>query len=136
MKTDSKVTRDHIEKDSEVRKPELAEYLEEVRYREKFFKGFTVEHIHLNDNNEAGDLAKKAAKNEELPSDEVMTIPSIRKNQLMHVRWEDWRAPIQAFLQDEFEPCSTTEAKTILERSKGYAIIKGELYKKESLPLG
>ncbi|TKC11883.1 reverse transcriptase-like protein, partial [Robertmurraya kyonggiensis] len=90
VKTDSKIARDHIEKDSEARKPELIDYLEEVREMEKHFKGFTVEHIHRNDNNKADDLAKKAAKKEELPEDviyEVMTIPSIRKQNLAHIRW-------------------------------------------------
>lgn len=49
---------------------------------EQLFKAFTVVLIHRNDNNEADDSAKIAAKNEELPEDliyEVMTIPSIKK---------------------------------------------------------
>lgn len=93
---------------------------------EKHFKGFKVEHIHRNDSNEGDDLAKRAAKNEELSEDviyEVMIVPSIKKQYLIHIRQEDWMAPILSNLKDEFEPCSTNEAKRIPERARGYSII-------------
>jgi len=45
VKTDSKVIADHIEKESEARKPELIQYLEAVRAMEKHFRGFTIIHI-------------------------------------------------------------------------------------------
>jgi len=38
VKSDSKVTIDHIEKESEARKPEIKQYLEVVRAMEKHFK--------------------------------------------------------------------------------------------------
>jgi hypothetical protein len=39
VRTDSKVVRDHIEKDSEARKLELIEYLDAVRAMKKTFQG-------------------------------------------------------------------------------------------------
>ena len=69
VRTDSKVVRDHIEKDSEARKPELIEYLDAVRAMEKHFKGFDIVHIPRHMNDEANKLAKAASRKEQLPSD-------------------------------------------------------------------
>ena len=62
VKTDSKVIADHIEKESEARKPELIQYLEVVRAMEKHFRGFTIIHIPRAQNDEADRLAKAAAR--------------------------------------------------------------------------
>ena len=67
VKTDSKVIRDHIEKDSEARKPELIKYLDAVRSMEKYFKGFDIVHIPRHMNDEADKLAKAASRKEQLP---------------------------------------------------------------------
>ena len=64
VRTDSKVVRDHIEKDSEARKPELIEYLDAVRVMEKYFKGFDIVHIPRHMNDEADKLAKTASRKE------------------------------------------------------------------------
>ena len=61
IKIDSKVIADHIEKESEAKKPELIEYLETVRAMEKHFKGFTITHIPRAQNDEADKLAKATA---------------------------------------------------------------------------
>ena len=45
IKSDSKVIKDHIEKESEASKPEMMLYLEAVGSMEKHFKGFTVIHM-------------------------------------------------------------------------------------------
>jgi len=62
VRTDSKVVRDHIEKDSEARKPELIEYLDAVRVMEKYFKGFDIVHIprHMNDEAGKGSIKKRS----------------------------------------------------------------------------
>jgi hypothetical protein len=44
-------------------------YLEKVREMEMHFKGYSVQHIPRDDNNEANKLAKAAARNQELPPD-------------------------------------------------------------------
>lgn len=116
VKTDSKVITDHVEKQSEARQPELTKYLEEVRAMERYFKGYTVQHIPHNRNNEADVLAMAAANKEQLPPDviyEVITTPSIRKKYLNHIRWEDCRSPIVAFLSGTFEPTSDAEYKRV-----------------------
>ena len=69
VRTYSKVVRDHIDKDSEARKPELIEYLDAVRAMEKHFKGFDIVHIPRHMNDEADKLAKAASRKEQLPSD-------------------------------------------------------------------
>jgi len=97
VRIDSKVVRDHIEKDSETRKPELVEYLDAVRTMEKYFKGFDIVHIprHLND--EADKLAKTASRKEQLPPDvffKEITEPSVkpkREKQVSVISVEDWR---------------------------------------------
>ena len=61
IKIDSKVIADHIEKESEAKKPELIEYLETVRAMKKHFKGFTITHIPRAQNDEADRLAKATA---------------------------------------------------------------------------
>jgi hypothetical protein len=58
-------------------------YLEKVREIEKHFKGYSVQHIPRDDNNEADKLAKAAARNQELPPDvffEIIREPSIKES--------------------------------------------------------
>jgi ribonuclease HI len=69
IKTDSKVIQEHIEKESEARNPVLMKYLEKVREMERHFKGYSVQHIPRDDNNEADKLAKAAARNQVMPPD-------------------------------------------------------------------
>ena len=69
VKTDSKVIADHIEKESEARKPNLIQYLEVVRAMEKHFRGFTIIHIPRAQNDEADRLAKAVARKQQLPPD-------------------------------------------------------------------
>jgi len=67
VKSYSKVIMDHVEKESEARKPEMRQYLEAVRAMEKHFKGFTAINIPRSQNDEADKLAKAAAQKEALP---------------------------------------------------------------------
>jgi len=79
IKSDSKVITDHIEKESEARKPEMKLCLEALRSMEKYFKGFMVIHTQRDENQEADKLAKAAAHKEALPPDvfyEKITNPS------------------------------------------------------------
>jgi len=69
IKSDSKVITDHVEKESEAKKPEMKTYLDAVRAMEKYFKGFTAIHIPRSQNDEADKLAKAAARREPLPPD-------------------------------------------------------------------
>jgi ribonuclease HI len=45
VKCDAKVIKDHVEKESEAKEPELVKYLAEVCKMERHFRGFTVEHL-------------------------------------------------------------------------------------------
>ena len=81
VKSDSKVITDHIEKESEARKPEMKLCLEALRSMEKYFKGFMVIHTQRDENQEADKLAKAAAHKEALPPDvfyEKITNPSTK----------------------------------------------------------
>jgi ribonuclease HI len=83
IRTDSKVIQEHIEKESEARNPVLMKYLEKVREMERHFKGYSVQHIPRDDNNEADKLAKAAARNQELPPDvffEIIKEPSMKES--------------------------------------------------------
>jgi ribonuclease HI len=73
IKTDSKVVAGQIEKDYSDKESMLMQYLAAIRSLEKQFKGFTLQHIERNKNEEANTLAKAAAKGEALPSDVFIT---------------------------------------------------------------
>jgi ribonuclease HI len=110
IRTDSKVIQEHIEDESEARNPVLMKYLEKVREMEMHFKGYSVQHIPRDDNNEADKLAKAAARNQELPPDvffEIIREPSMEESKLKIVNvveTPDWRAEIMAYLRGHYEP--------------------------------
>jgi ribonuclease HI len=82
IRTDSNVIQQHIAKESEAKNPVLMKYLEKVWEMGRNFKGYTVQHVPRDDNNEADRLAKVAAKNQEMPRDvffEIIKEPSIKK---------------------------------------------------------
>jgi ribonuclease HI len=80
IKIDSKVIQEHIEKESEARNPVLMKYLEKVREIEKYFKGYSVQHVPRDHKNKADKLAKAAARNHPMPPDvffKIIKEPSI-----------------------------------------------------------
>jgi ribonuclease HI len=135
IRTDSKVIQEHIEKESEARNPVLMKYLEKVREMEKHFKGYSIQHIPRDDNNEADKLAKAVARNQELPPDvffEIIREPSIKdsKPKIVNVvETPDWRAEIMAYLRGHYEPQDELEKKILKQRARGYIVVNGELYK-------
>jgi ribonuclease HI len=124
IKTDSKVIQEHIEKESEARNPVVMKYLEKVREIEKHFKGYSVNHIPRDDNNEADKLAKAAAQNQPMPPDvfiEIIKVPSIEHQKLrtVHiVETRDWRAEIMAYLRGHYEPQDELKKK-VKAKGKG-----------------
>jgi ribonuclease HI len=135
IKTDSKVIQEHIEKESEARNPVLMMYLEKVREMVKHFKGYSVQHIPRDDNNEADNLAKEATRNQELPPDvffEIIREPSIKDSRLKIVNvvdTPDWRAEIMAYLRGHYEPQDELEEKRLKQRARSYTVVNRELYK-------
>jgi hypothetical protein len=91
------------------------QYLSVVRNLEKQFKGFTLQHVYRNKNEEADALAKAVAKGEALPSEvfyHVIGTPAVRNPEGLQITQdaeghrivnlimvEDWRAPITLYLQ-------------------------------------
>jgi ribonuclease HI len=110
IRTDSKVIQEHIEKESETRNPVLMKYFEKVREMERRFKGYSVQHIPRDDNNEADKLAKAAARNQEMPPDvffEIIKEPYIKesKTKIVNVvETPDWKSKIMAYLRVHNEP--------------------------------
>jgi ribonuclease HI len=135
IKTDSKAIQEHIEKESEVRNPVLMKYLEKVREMERHFKGYSVQHIPRDDNNETDKLAKAAVRNQSMPPDvffEIIKEPSIKETKpkiVSIVETPDWRAEIMAYLRGHYEPQDELEDQRLKQRARGYAVINGELYK-------
>jgi ribonuclease HI len=135
IKTDSKVIQEHIEKESEARNPVLMKYLEKVREMERHFKGYSVQHIPRDDNNDAYKLAKVGARNQVMPPDvffEIIKELSIKETKpkiVSVVEIPDWRAEIMAYLRGHYEPQDELEEKRLKQRARGYAVINGELYK-------
>ena len=81
IKTDSKVVADQIEKDYSTKELVLMQYLAAIQSLEKQFKGFTLQHIEKNKNEEADTLAKATTKREPLPSDvfyHIVSTPAVR----------------------------------------------------------
>jgi hypothetical protein len=85
-------------------------YLEKVREMEKHFKGYSVQHIPRNDNNEAEKLAKAATQNQVMPPDvffEIIKEPSfkdLKPKAVNIVETRDWRDEIMAYLRGHCEP--------------------------------
>jgi ribonuclease HI len=135
IKTNSKVIQEHIEKESEAKNPVLMKYLEKVREMERHFKGYSVQHIPRDDNNEANKLAKAAVRNQAMPPDvffEIIKESSIKEEKpkiVSTVETPDWRAEIMAYLRGHYEPQDEVEEKRLKQRARGYAVVNGELYK-------
>jgi hypothetical protein len=126
------------------------QYLTAVCSLKKQFKGFTLQHIERNKNEEANTLAKAAAKGKALPSDvfyHVISTPAICNPEGLQITQdadghriinlimvEDWRAPITLYLQGHYHPSDLNEAKRLQHRSRDFAIVEGQLYKKGSQP--
>jgi hypothetical protein len=94
-------------------------YLEKVREMERHFKGYSVQHIPRDDNNEADKLAKAAARNQTMHPDvffEIIKEPSIKKTKpkiLSIVETPDWRVEIMAYLRGHYEPQDELEEKRL-----------------------
>jgi hypothetical protein len=137
VKCDAKVIKDHVEKESEAREPELVKYLAEVRKMERHFWGFTVEHLPRKNNSKADELAKKAARGEAMPPEvffEILTAPSTRPDKqplstVNAIASLDWRAPIIPFLRGHYEPVETHDFKRMQARAKGYILKDDVLFK-------
>jgi hypothetical protein len=122
------------------------QYLTAVRGLEKQFKGFTLQHVERNKNVEANALAKATAKGEALPSDvfyHVIGTPAVHNPDSLQITQdadghqivnlimvEDWRAPITLYLQGHYHPSNRNEAKRLKHKSRDFAIVEGQLYKK------
>jgi hypothetical protein len=110
-------------------------YLEKVREMERHFRGYLVQHIPRDDNNEADKLAKAAARNQAIPPDvffEIIKEPSIKEEKakiVSVVETPDWREEIMAYLRGHYEPQDELQEKRLKQRAKGYAVVKGGLYK-------
>jgi ribonuclease HI len=67
------------------KEPVLMQYITAVHSLEKQFKGFTLQHVNRNKNEEADALAKAAAKGEALPSDvfyHIIGTPDVRNTKV------------------------------------------------------
>jgi ribonuclease HI len=146
VKTDSKVVAGQAEKEYSAKDPALMQYLTAVRSLERQFKGFTLQHVDRARNEEADALGKAAARGEALPADvfyHVIGTPVVRNPEGLQITndveghrivnlimTEDWRAPITMFLQGYYHPSDVNEAKHLKHRSRDFALIEGQLYKK------
>jgi ribonuclease HI len=141
IRTDSKVVAGQIEKEYSAKKHVLMQYLTAVRSLEKQFKGFTLQHVDRNKNEEADTLAKATTKGEALPSDvfyHVIGTIAVRNPEGLQITQdaeghrivnlimaEDWRAPITLYLQGHYHSTDHNEAKQLKHRSRDFAIVEG-----------
>jgi hypothetical protein len=108
-------------------------YLEKVREMERHFKGYSVQLIPRDNNNEADKLAKAAARNQEMPSDlffEIIKEPSIKETRpkIMNVvETPNWRAEIMEYLRGHYEPQDELVEKRLEQRVRNYTVVNGEL---------
>jgi hypothetical protein len=110
-------------------------FLEKVRKMERHFRGYSVQHVPRDDNNEADKLATTVARNQAMPPDvffEIIKEPSIKEEKpkiVNVVETPDWRAEIMSYLRGHYEPQDELEEKRLKQRARGYAVVNGELYK-------
>jgi hypothetical protein len=126
------------------------QYLTAVCSLKRQLKGFTLQHVDRAKNEEADALAKAVAKGEALPSDvfyHVIGTPVVRNPEGLQISQdteghrivnlimaEDWRAPITLYLQGHYHPSDRNEAKRLKHRSRDFALVEGQLYKKGDHP--
>jgi ribonuclease HI len=146
VRTDSKVVAGQVKKEYSAKDPALMQYLAAVRSLERQFKGFTLQHVDRTRNEEADALAKAAARGEALPSDvfyHVIGTPAVHNLEGLQITndveghrivnlimTEDWWAPITLFLHGYYHRSDVNEAKRLKHRSRDFALIEGQLYKK------
>jgi ribonuclease HI len=146
IRTDSKVVVGQVEKEYSSKDPALMQYLTTVCSLERQLKGFTLQHINRAKNEEADALAKAAAKGEALPSNvfyHVIGTPAVHNPEGLQITQdveghrivnlimvEDWQAPITLYLQGNYHPSNRNEAKRLKHRSRDFALVEGQLYKK------
>jgi ribonuclease HI len=146
VRIDSKVVAGQIKKEYSPKDPALMQYLTPVCSLEKQFKGFTLQHVDRAKNEEADTLAKAAAKGEVLPSDvfyHVIGTPAVHNPEGLQITQdadghrivnlimtEDWRAPIILYVQGHYHPSDRNKAKRLKHRSRDFALVEGQLYKK------
>jgi hypothetical protein len=149
VKTDSKVAAGQIEKDYSTKELVLMQYLSVVRSLEKQFKGFTLQHIERNKNEEVDMLAKAEAKGEPLPFDvffHTISTPVVRNLEGLQITQdldgrrivnlimtENWRAPITLYLQGHYHPSDQSKAKRLKHRSRDFTVIDGSRRHRTSL---
>jgi hypothetical protein len=100
-------------------------------------KGFTVEYIERNKNNEADDLAKATARNRPMPGDlffhvieETSVKTVVSEPRLINIiEVKDWRTPIMVYLHHYYEPDSINEETRMQQQAKAYQIVDNNLYK-------
>jgi ribonuclease HI len=137
LRSDSKVVSGQIEKECIAREPTLERYLALVRRMVSYFKGFTVEFIECNKNDEANDVVKVAAYNTLMSADvffQAIEDASVKTflsepRVINIIEGEDWRAPIMAYLHHYYEPYSKNEHIRMKHRAKDYQIVSNELYR-------
>jgi hypothetical protein len=105
---------------------------------EKYFFGFTVKDIPIEQNNEADMLAKVAAQKEPLLPDafyEVLKCKSVDCDKapvryINVISSEDWRSSIMAFPRGHYKPQAKEESKRMALRARAYEIRGDNLYKR------
>jgi ribonuclease HI len=146
IRIDSKVIAGQVEKEYSAKELVLMQYLTAIRSLERQFKGFTLQHVDRNKNEEADALAKAAAKGKALPSNmfyHVIGTPAVGNPEGLQITQdteghrivnlimaEDWRAPITLYLQGHYHPTDRNEAKRLKHRSRDFTLVEGQLYKK------
>jgi hypothetical protein len=101
------------------------QYLAAIRSLERQFKGFTLQHVDQAKNEEADALAKAAARGESLPSDvffHVISTPAVRSPEGLQITNDSEGHRIVNLI--------ISEAKRLRHRSRDFALIEGQLYKK------
>ena len=124
-------------KEFTMKEPELIKYLVAVRRMEKHFAEFTFRHIPRSENAEVDELAKAAAQKAPMPADifyQELSIKAIREEEerpynVHAITSKDWRSPIFAYFNGNYEPQNKHETNRMNSRTKQYSIIAGELYK-------
>jgi hypothetical protein len=137
LKIDSKAIAGQIEKECIARDATLERYLALIWRMDNYFRGFLVKHIERENNTEADELAKAAARKITIPTDvffQTLEDASVKivepePRTVNVIQGEDWRAPIIEYLHHHCEPDNNTELLRMQQRAKAYIVIENELYK-------
>ncbi|XP_071723616.1 uncharacterized protein [Rutidosis leptorrhynchoides] len=133
--TDSQLMENQVTWEYEAKNERMEKYLKMVKAPLSQFDSFEVQHVPIDQNQQANLLSKLASGNlEDIDrpvNTEILQKPSIDMPLIASIMCSpDWMTSIRAYIMDGTLPDDSTEAQKLMRKVMKYTIIGGSLYKR------